>query len=36
MSLRQHTLNQLLPTASEQRGAANVLGERHPLTRALA
>jgi hypothetical protein len=36
MSLRQHTLNQLLPTASEQRGAANVLGERHPLTKALA
>src|SRR4026208_759654 len=36
MSLRQHTPNELLPTASEQRGAANVLGERHPLTRALA
>ena len=36
MTLRQHIFDQLLPTASEHRGAATALGERHPLTKALA
>ena len=36
MNLRQHTLEHLMPTASEHRGAATALGERHPLTTALA
>ena len=36
MTLRQHIFEQLLPTASEHRGAATALGERHPLTKALA
>jgi len=36
MILRQHTFKHLMPTASEHRGAATALGERHPLTMALA
>ena len=36
MILRQHTFKYLMPTASEHRGAATALGERHPLTTALA
>jgi hypothetical protein len=36
MNLRQATLEHLMPTASEHRGAATALGERHPLTTALA
>jgi hypothetical protein len=36
MILRQHTFKHLMPTASEHRDAATALGDRHPLTTALA